>query len=37
MRRRRHHLRSGPGLLALWLVFAVLLWVVVLLVDVWII
>jgi hypothetical protein len=29
--------RSGPGLLALWLVFAVLLSVVVLLVNVWII
>jgi hypothetical protein len=24
MRRHRHHLSSGPGLLALWLVFAIL-------------
>jgi hypothetical protein len=37
MRRRRHYLRSGPGVLALWLAFAILLSIVILIVNVWII
>jgi hypothetical protein len=36
MRRRRHHLRSGPGPLALWLFFALLLSIVVVIVNLWI-
>jgi hypothetical protein len=37
MRRRRHHLRSRLGLLSLWLFFAVLLSIVIVIVNVWLI